>query len=396
MSENKTLSNPILNPGPRQHAAGGFSESEVRLANRNSGIHLEMLRHDVTPIGMHYLLSHFDVPYVEDEQSWSLELNGLLGKPGKFGLRELRELPFQERTVTLECSGNGRALVRPRWPSMQWTYEAVGTARWGGTSLSALLDLVEPESEAGFLVFAGADSGVDGGTLHAFERALTMQQASASEVMLAWEINGQPLPPQHGFPLRLIVPGWYGMASVKWLREIRFTDEPFQGYQQVTGYHYRDTAEDPGTPITNIRVKSLMVPPGIPDWLTRNRLMAAGDVILQGRAWSGAGRAIRKVEVAIEEIEGEQVDSAMVAASTEPPALDWRAASIEPGNDAFAWSAWKCNWKAEPGQFRLRCRATDERGDVQPLQSRWDRAGFGNNVAQTVDVWVEKELPAAI
>ncbi len=394
MPENKAQTHPILSPTARRHAADQFSENEIRLANRNSGIHLEMLRHDVTPIGMHYLLSHFDVPYIEDENSWALEVSGLVNKPDKFGMDALRQLPFVERTVTLECSGNGRALLRPRWPSMQWAYEAVSTARWGGAPLAALLDLVEPDARAEVLVFCGADSGVDGGKLHSFERALTMQQAHASEVMLVWQINGQPLPPQHGFPLRLIVPGWYGMASVKWLREIRFTDQPFEGYQQVNTYRYRESAQDPGTPVTDIRVKSLMVPPGIPDWMSRHRLLAAGEITLHGRAWSGAGRSVIKVEVAVEELDATQVDSAAAAVS-EPAELEWRAAAIEPGKDVYAWSAWHCNWKAEPGHYRLRCRATDERGDMQPLVSRWDHAGFGNNVVQTVDVWVEKELPAA-
>lgn len=400
MPDNKPATNPILYPSPRLHAADDYTEAEVRLANRNSGIHLEMLRHDVTPIGMHYLLSHFDVPYVRDESSWSLELTGLIGKPQTLGLNELRQLPFQQRTVTLECAGNGRSLLRPRWSSMSWTCEAVGTAVWGGAPLSALVDQLELQEAANTVVFSGADKGVDGGKLHSFERSLSLQQMADSDAMLVWEINGQPLPPQHGFPLRLIVPGWYGMASVKWLREIHFTDEPFQGYQQVNTYHYRESGQDSGTPITDMRVKSLMVPPGIPDWYTRNRLMTAGEVDLHGRAWSGHGRAVTQVEFSAQKIDSSEFDEnpvikaeAAAAANREIAELDWQPATLAANDDHYAWTGWKCRWSAEPGHYRLRCRATDERGDVQPLMSRWDRGGFGNNVVQTVDVWVEKELP---
>ncbi len=402
MQENELKANPILSPEPRQHGTDDYTEAEVRLGNRNSGIHLEMLRHDVTPIGMHYLLSHFDVPYVNDESSWSLQLSGQIGKPQTLRLSDLRQLPFQERTVTLECAGNGRTLMRPRWRSMPWTCEAVGTARWGGTPLSALLDHVELPDGVETVVFCGADKGVDGGNLHAFERALSLQQIAASDVMLAWQINGQPLPPQHGFPLRLIVPGWYGMASVKWLREIRFTDKPFQGYQQVNTYRYRESDQDEGTAVTDMRVKSLMVPPGLPDWYSRNRLLAAGPVELQGRAWSGNGRAIRQVEVSVQKINSAEPDAAdnkvahaAAAANDNIPELDWQTAVLVPSAEPYAWSGWSRQWLAEPGHYRLRCRATDDRGDVQPLVSRWDRGGFGNNVVQSVDVWVEKELPQA-
>ena len=165
--------------------------------------------------------------------------------------------------------------------------------------------------------------------------------------------------------------------------------------------------DSPGTPITDMRVKSLMVPPGLPDWLTRHRLMAAGDVTLHGRAWSGAGRAIRQVEVAVQELPGARLDSA--AAATNPDnadypvdtagnssqaELEWHSAEVRGGDNEFAWSSWNFQWQAQPGHYRLRCRATDEDGNVQPVHTRWDHSGFGNNVAQTVDVWVERELPA--
>jgi len=390
--------NPILDPKARENLPGeDYSSAEVALANRNSGIHLEVMRHDITPIGMHYLLSHFDIPYVENAQDWSLALTGLVELPVSVTLEQLSALPRVERTVTLECAGNGRSLMQPRWPSMPWTCEAVGTARWGGARLSDVIELAKPDDTATELVFCGADSGVDGGDYHTFKRSLTLAQIAATDVMLAWEINGQPLPPQHGFPLRLIVPGWFGMASVKWLTEICFTDTPFQGRQQVGSYQYRASADDPGVPVTELRVKSLMIPPGIPDWYTRDRLLAAGTVELFGRAWAGAGARISLVEVAIEagpeDSPGQWLDTQGAKDATDPDGLIWQPAILSEPVDDYAWTGWRLDWNAKPGAYRLRCRATDEHGNRQPVVAAWDKGGFGNNSVQCVSVWVEQELP---
>lgn len=280
--------NPVLNPEPRQHITGEpgspdhlvqkYTLTEVQLANRNSGVCLETLRHDVTPIGMHYLLTHFDVPYVEKADDWKLTFERLDGTTADFDLERLKDFEQIEQRVTLECAGNGRVYMEPRWASMPWSSEAVGTAVWGGVRLSDVLtSLTNSTQDSAHLnagkeplewVFSGADQGVDNGHVHHFERSLSHTMAMNSDVMLAWQINGQSLPPQHGFPLRLIVPGWYGMASVKWLKHIKAIDHPFEGYQQTGTYQYRQTLDDPGKPVTAIRVRSLMIPPafqiGIP------------------------------------------------------------------------------------------------------------------------------------
>ncbi|WP_299875300.1 sulfite oxidase [uncultured Cocleimonas sp.] len=364
--------NPILNPESKKHSETDFNHFEVLLANRNSGIALETLRHDVTPIGMHYLLSHFDIPYVQDEKQWSLEIGGLVNNPMTLDMDYLKSLPQITQQVTLECAGNGRALLKPHWPSMPWTYEAVGTAEWKGTRLIDVLKTADVKTEAIQWVFSGADEGVDSGVQHDFSRALSIEMANNPDIMLAWEINGQPLPPQHGFPLRLVVPGWYGMASVKWLNRIEAIDYEFQGYQQVGTYVYRKDKDDKGTPVSAIRVKSLMVPPGKPDWYTRKRLLEAGETLLQGRAWSGFGTPITKVEVGIDE--------------------DWFEAELFPANEKYAWSRWEFNWQAETGYHQLKCRATDANGDTQPLEPPWDNSGFGNNCVQITEVWVEDDL----
>ena len=364
--------NPILSPPPRRHSEADFSLAEVRLANRNAGICLETLAHDVTPAGMHYLLNHFDIPIVTDADAWQLQIDGAVAASTSLSLADLSKLPYVEQTVTLECAGNGRALVTPRWPSMPWINEAVGTAVWGGTPLAAILARAGATADVVEWVFHGADRGVDGGCLHHFGRSLTPAQAGAPEVMLAWQMNGQPLLPQHGYPLRLVVPGWYGMASVKWLQRIEAVTEPYEGYQQVNTYRYRKHDDDPGTPVTHMRVKSLMVPPGLPDWSSRRRLLEQGRHQLSGRAWSGGGVAIEEVEVGINNI--------------------WQPATLRQHAGGWDWVGWDFDWHALPGQYEICCRATDANGEAQPLKAPWDRAGFGNNVVQRLEVWVVETL----
>jgi DMSO/TMAO reductase YedYZ molybdopterin-dependent catalytic subunit len=141
--------------------------------------------------------------------------------------------------------------------------------------------------EAVEIVFTGHDRGIDDGVEHYYERSLPVEEALREEMLLAYGMNSQPLPPQHGAPLRLIVPDWYGMASVKWLKGITVLNEPFDGIQQTAKYQYKSSKEDPGTPITHKTPHALMIPPGLPDYLSRTRHLKPGRVSIQGRAWSG-------------------------------------------------------------------------------------------------------------
>ena len=189
-------------------------------------------------------------------------------------------------------------------------------------------------------------------------------------MLLAYQMNGQPLEPQHGYPLRLLVPGWYGMTSVKWLDRIEAIGDPFQGYQMVRTYRYLQTADDPGEPVTLIKVRGLMIPPGIPDFLTRTRLLPAGPVVLTGRAWAGPLR-IAKVEVSTDG------GSAWVEATLGDP--------VSP----FAWSGWTFHWDARRGRHVLLVRATDTENNVQPVEQPWNFQGLVNNMTQRVEVLVE-------
>jgi DMSO/TMAO reductase YedYZ molybdopterin-dependent catalytic subunit len=195
----------------------------------------------------------------------------------------------------MECGGNGRARLSRRPISAPWHEEAVGCAEWTGTPLRPILEEAGVLDDAVEVVFSGHDRGIDGGVEHDYERSLPVEEALRDEVLLAYAMNGRPLPPQHGFPLRLIVPDWYGMASVKWLRSIALVAEPFSGVQQAIKYRYKRSEEDPGTPVTRKHPRALMVPPGIPDYLSRVRHVRAGETLVEGRAWSGFG-PVERVE----------------------------------------------------------------------------------------------------
>jgi DMSO/TMAO reductase YedYZ molybdopterin-dependent catalytic subunit len=360
--------NPFTNPAPRTPTDGPYFREEVSLANRNHGIALEMLRHDVTPAGLHYLLIHFDIPYIPSEAEWRLDIGGEVERAVTLNMAQIKALPSKTLRVTLECAGNGRGLFPMRMPSMPWMSEAVGTAEWTGTPLKNVLDMAGLKPGTVDIAFESIDRGSDRGNEHVYGRSLKPDLALSEDVMLVWAMNSQPLLPQHGFPLRLVVPGWYGMASVKWLRTITALPKPYTGHQQVGTYHFKKTAEEKGTPITHIRVKSLMVPPGIPDWYTRQRLVDRGRVEIFGRAWSGGAVPIAKVEVAVDG--------------------RWQVAALDPPAGKFAWRGWRFDWNAEPGEHTLMCRATDANGKVQPMEADYDRGGFGNNAVQQVLVTV--------
>src|SRR5215204_3297079 len=276
----------------------GITPVELRLAARNHGLPLEALRHPITPTGLHYLLIHYDIPDV-DPAAWRLGIGGAVGTPASLSLDDLRALPAVTMPVTLECAGNGRALMAPRPISQPWLTEAVGTGEWTGVRLRDVLAPAGVGDSAVEIVFTGLDRGVEGGIEQAYERSLPVAEAMGDDALLAYELNGAPLPPQHGFPLRLVIAGWYGMAHVKWLASITALSEPFDGYQQTTGYRYYDADGTPGELVTRIMPRSLTVPPGIPDFLTRERFVEAGRCVLQGRAWSGWA-PIERVEVSVD------------------------------------------------------------------------------------------------
>ncbi len=354
-------------PTRRPPIIGRYTPEEVALAARNHGMPLEALRHDVTPAGLHYCLIHFDIPFAEAAQ-WRLRVDGLVERPLELSIEDLRGMRSVTVRATLECAGNGRAQLSPRYPSIPWVEEGVSTADWTGVPLRDVLGAARLRAGVAEIAFHGADRGIDRNVEHSFSRSLVPAEALHGDVLLAWAMNGLPLPPQHGFPLRLVVPRWYGMASVKWLQRIEVLERPFDGVQQALSYHFRTVAGERGAPCRLMRVNSLLVPPGVPDFYTRRRVVGAGHVEIFGRAWSGEA-PVERVEFAADG--------------------DWREAKLHPPAGEHAWRGWRAAWDAVGGDHELTCRATDAAGNVQPLEPPWDLTGFGNNAVQRVAVRVD-------
>jgi DMSO/TMAO reductase YedYZ molybdopterin-dependent catalytic subunit len=346
-----------------------ISVEELRLAARNHGLPLEALRYAITPVGLHYLLIHFDIPAV-DPMSYRLEVDGLVDTPLSLSLERIRNLPAVEVVATMECAGNGRTLLEPHVASQPWVLEAVGNARWRGVPLRLVLNEAGVADTAVEVVFTGLDHGFEGEIELDYQRSLSLVDAHRAEVLLAYEMNGEPLAPQHGFPLRLLVPGWYGMTSVKWLGRITLVDRPFDGYYHSSSYRVQTSEDDPGEAVTRMLPRSLMAPPGTPEFMSRRRIVEEGPCELEGRAWSGRG-VIELVEVSYDGGES------------------WHPAEIEADVDSpWAWRRWYFTWHASPGDYELCCRARDDADNVQPLEPDWNLGGYANNAVQRMPVTV--------
>lgn len=371
MSEKRRYDIPRPGDGSGLDHEDRVYRPELELAFRNRAMPAEALRYDVTPPGLHYVLVHYDIPHTS-EAGWELLVDGAVERPLRLSLADLQRRPQRTVRVTFECAGDGRALMHPRPISQPWLYGAVGTSDWTGTPLRGLLEEVGLRGDVVDIVFTGADRGIENYEEQEYQRAISRDEAWLDDVLVAWAMNGQPIPPQHGYPLRMVVPGWFGMGNVKWLRRITAITEPFTGYQQALAYRYSDRRDDPGEPVDFMQVRSLMEPPGIPEFLTRTRIVERGGPIeLSGRAWSGRAE-ITRVEV-----------------STDGGAT-WLDAAVDPaGEHPHAWQRWRCQWTpSQPGVTELLCRATDSLGRVQPVDQSWNARGMGNNQAHRVRVQV--------
>lgn len=322
----------------------------------------------LTPDGLFYVRNHFPVPAL-DAATWRLRLDLRPGaaEPLVLSLGELQTLPRHAVTVTLECAGNGRTTLDPAPAGTPWGFGAVGTAQFAGTPLRSLLALTDVVADAVELLFLGADSGrIPTGATVPFGRSLPPEVAFHEDTLLAWEMNGRPLPPEHGFPLRLVVPRWYGVASVKWLAEIRALAEPFQGYYQTDQYLYNGQRELPdGTPVTTMRVRAVIATP------QDGARVRGREISITGTAWSGEA-PVSRVEVSTD------------------GAATWQAAELGAPASAYAATPWRFTWRPErPGTFTLVARATDAAGNTQPMEPVWTEQGYGNNGVQRVRVIVD-------
>jgi DMSO/TMAO reductase YedYZ molybdopterin-dependent catalytic subunit len=304
----------------------------------------------IMPNAHFYVRNHFRAPTIDAER-WRLQVGGLVDRPLALSLRELSRLPTETRVVTLECAGNGRYVLTPPVDGEPWRLGAVSTAEWTGVPLTEV-------------VFRGADHGrVDARTtpVH-FERSLPIDTARGTQALLAYAMNGEPLPLQHGYPVRLVVPSWYGVASVKWLTTIELVDHPFNGYFQADKYWY-ETDEAPRKPVTLQRVRAMITDP------RDGEQLQPGPTTVRGVAWSGAA-PIARVEVSINN-------------------GSWQQARLVGDRLPHRWQWWELPAHfAEPGQSSIRARATDLASRTQPVTPQWNRHGYGNNAVQQVLVSV--------
>lgn len=333
----------------------------------NAEAPMPALRQVQTPLPNFYVRSNFSMPRLASEQ-WRLHLTGAVREPVEMDIAELKSLPARSFTATLECAGNGRLGFLPLPQGEPWGYGAVSTAAWRGVSLAHLLDRAGLNQSVVEVLFRGADRGVPSGGEHAiaFERSLPIAKALHPDTLLAYEMNGKPLPDEHGGPVRLLVPGWYGMASVKWLLEITALTEPYSGFFQRDRY-VLDYQDDPSTepePVQSMQVRALITGPQPGEILQRGRHLVTGV------AWSGAG-GVRSVEISLE------------------GGGPWQAARMVDAPVPYTWQRWEFDWEAtKAGRHAIRARATDEQGNVQPSMARWNRLGYCNNAVQPVVVEV--------
>ena len=332
----------------------------------------ETLEGFLTPTESFYVRTHFPIPSI-DRDAWWLRIEGEVENSFAINYEELLELESVTIPATLECAGNNRSFLEPKVKGVQWGLGAVGTAEWTGVPLSILLDRAHAKTNGRQLVLEGADGGMledpksPPGELK-FARSIPVEKARA-DVLLAYKMNGRELPPQHGFPVRAIVPGWYAMASVKWLQRIIVTEQPFTGYYQTIDYAYweRQKAIAELTPLTEMQVKAQIAEPAEGDVVSAN-----SRVRVHGAAWTSNGE-ITKVEL------------------TTDGGATWTEANLLGESKPNAWRLWEFNWQTPttPGRQTLIARATDSLGRTQPVQRDRDRGTYMINhlLPIEVEVW---------
>lgn len=329
-----------------------------------------MLSKAITANNQFFIRTHFPIPKLQAKE-WKMTIGGHVNKEITLTYDELRALPAKKVMATLECAGNGRANLAPKVKGLLWEQGAVGNAEWTGVPLSVLLEKAGIKEGAVEIILEGADKGEvseepkSPGAIH-FARSLPLNKAMQAEVLIAYQMNGKDLSPEHGFPVRAIIPGWYGMASVKWLTKIVAVDKPFEGYWQTLEYAYwKHTDDQPTlTAVTEVQVKAEIARPALSEVIPGGKKYR-----VHGAAWCGESDIV-KVELSFDE------------------GKTWKPAKLLGKNVKFAWRLWEYDWQVPKGQQRhkLMSRATDSNGNTQPMQHDKDRRTYMVNKIVTVEV----------
>lgn len=324
----------------------------------------------ITPIEHFYVRSHLPVPAALDAATWTLTVNGLVSTPLSLSVADLRALPQHTVTVTLECAGNGRAFFDPPVAGLQWKKGAVGTARWTGVRLRDILARAGVGPKAAFVHMEGADRPL--GTMPAFVRQVPMAKAMHEDTLIALSMNGQPIPPVHGAPLRAIIPGWEGAYAIKWLTRLTVAEASSDSFWVATGYRYPTRRVSPGdavdardmAPLTGLVVKSLITAP------LEGAALPASPFTVTGFAWAG------------------EDDIAHVDVSLDSGAT-WTRATLTGEQARYTWRRFEYAAPALPvGSHLILSRATDSRGVTQPAVSHWNPSGYLWNQYDSVRVQV--------
>ncbi|HUJ22124.1 MAG TPA: sulfite oxidase [Bryobacteraceae bacterium] len=321
----------------------------------------------ITPVDRFFVRTHVYTPKVDPAQ-WRLRIEGEVATPMTLSLADLRQFPRAELVSVLECAGNGRGFYQPAVAGLQWTHGAVGNARWSGIRLADVLKKAGPNASAKEVLLNGAD--VPLGTMPDFVRTIPLEKAVHRDTLLAFEMNGEPLNASHGFPLRVVAPGWAGDNWVKWLTNVEVRHQEFDGFFMKTAYRRPVRTVAPGaavdpadmTPVTSIRPKSVIASP------VEGQTIATGPSTIRGAAWSGES-PLKTVEVSTDR------------------GRSWHPAKLGPERAKYAWRLWEADWNAERrGSYVLMARATDEAGETQPLVEEWNPSGYLWNVIPQVRV----------
>jgi DMSO/TMAO reductase YedYZ molybdopterin-dependent catalytic subunit len=327
----------------------------------------------LTPTELFYIRSHFPAPRI-DVASYRLRIDGAVKSPLALSYKELREMQSETRIATLECAGNGRVFLVPQVRGAQWELGAVGNAEWTGVPLRALLERAGLEDDACEVVLEGADRGMPTEEPKppvpiSYVRSVPREKAAQPEVLIAYQMNGRDLSRDHGYPVRAIVPGHYGMASVKWLTRIQAVREPFQGYWQTSDYGYWDSLDGKPVrrPLAEMQLKSAIARPSVYETLLPNRMYT-----VFGAAWAGESVA---TEIAVSTDGGQT----------------WAEAEFLDPVCRYAWRRWKFDWPTpkQPGQYTLLARATDANGTVQPDAHDWNYSTYVISHLLPIEVIVE-------
>ena len=329
----------------------------------------------ITPVEHFFVRTHVYVPTV-NLNDWRLNVDGEVASPLTLTMDDLKKLPAVELVSVVECAGNGRSFVEPPVPGLQWSNGSVGNGRWRGVRLADVLKRAGMKDSAKEILFNGADVPI--GTMQDFRRTITVKKALDSNTLLAYEMNGGTLPVKHGFPLRVVAPGWASDSWVKWLTNITVLDKEFDGFWMKNAYRKPEHPIAPGAswppelmvPVTSLKVKSVIATP------VERAMVQLGEVIpVKGVAWSGDQGPVTGVDVSTD------------------GGRTWKAAELGPEKSQFGWRQWSFSFRPDrESYYNIMARAKDASGDTQPFAQEYNPSGYGWNVVQRVGVTVAKNI----